>query len=301
MITLKKRDAFSKYHPVVNLAFFGFTIAFSMFFMHPVCLLISFAGALSYYIRLYPDFSFRTITHFILPVMLLPMIINPVFNHQGNIFLCYLPGGNPLTLESVFYGFASACMLISCVLWFACLSKVFTSDKFVYLFGCVLPALALLLSMTLRFIPQFKKHFDEVRDAQRGLNCDVYNGSVIKRFKNTTVCFSAVVTRALENSIDISDSMKARGYGTHKRSAFSVYVFTARDKTALSYILLCSLSLFTAGLSDSFKWRYFPSIRGTLYEPVTVFFQFIYLCFVFLPSILDIYEEKKWKSLESKI
>ena len=47
-------------------------------------------------------------------------------------------------------------MLASVVLWFSSYNEVMTSDKFVYLFGRVIPALSLVLSMSLRFIPKFK-------------------------------------------------------------------------------------------------------------------------------------------------
>ena len=40
-------------------------------------------------------------------------------------------------------------MLAAVALWFSCLSAVMTSDKFIYLFGRVIPALSLLLSMIL--------------------------------------------------------------------------------------------------------------------------------------------------------
>lgn len=46
------KDTFSEYHPLVNFVFFGIVFGFSMLSMHPVCLLISFVSAVSYYIRL---------------------------------------------------------------------------------------------------------------------------------------------------------------------------------------------------------------------------------------------------------
>lgn len=73
--------------------------------------------------------------------------MNLAFNHQGATILAYLPSGNPLTLESIAYGFAAAAMLAAVVLWFSCWNTVMTSDKLMHLFGRVVPALSLLLSM----------------------------------------------------------------------------------------------------------------------------------------------------------
>ena len=86
----------------------------------------------------------------------LAALVNPAFNHEGATILTYLPSGNPLTMESMFYGVAAAVMLASVVLWFSSYNEVMTSDKFVYLFGRIIPALSLVLSMALRFIPKFK-------------------------------------------------------------------------------------------------------------------------------------------------
>ena len=63
-------------------------------------------------------------------------------------------------------------MLAAVALWFSCLSAVMTSDKFIYLFGRMIPALSLVLSMTLRFVPRFKRQFQAVAQAQRYMGRD---------------------------------------------------------------------------------------------------------------------------------
>ena len=99
-------------------------------------------------------------------------LVNPAFNHEGATILTYLPSGNPLTLESMLYGVAAAVMLASVVLWFSSYNEVMTSDKFVYLFGRVIPALSLVLSMALRFIPKFKAQMQTVSEAQACIGRD---------------------------------------------------------------------------------------------------------------------------------
>lgn len=68
--------------------------------------------------------------------------------------LFYLKTG-PVTLEAIVYGLVLASMLFISILWFSCYNKVMTTDKFVYLFGRVIPALSLVLSMVFRFVPRF--------------------------------------------------------------------------------------------------------------------------------------------------
>ena len=99
------------------------------------------------------------------------------------------------------YGVAAAVMLASVVLWFSSYNEVMTSDKFVYLFGRVIPALSLVLSMALRFIPKFRAQMQTVSEAQACIGRDTKNGSVFRRVGNAVKIFSIMLTWALENAI----------------------------------------------------------------------------------------------------
>ena len=145
-------DANSRYHPLVNFLFFALVLAYSMVLMHPVCLAVSLTGALVYAGELGGRRALAGHLKFALPVLLLAAIVNPAFNHAGVTILTY-----PLTLESILYGLAAGAMLCAVVRWFVCFNAVITADKFVYLFGRVIPALSLVLSMTLRFVPLFRR------------------------------------------------------------------------------------------------------------------------------------------------
>lgn len=298
---MQNNDAFSNYHPLVNFLYFGLVIGFSMFLMHPVCLAISLVCGIWYHIKLNGKSAVRFLARYALPVMLLTAVINPAFNHQGSVILCYLPTGNPLTLESILYGVAAAVMLVSVLVWFGCYTAVMSSDKFVYLFGRIIPSLSLVLSMTLRFVPKFKAQFETVKEAQAGLGRDSANGSLWQRFRSAVTCFSIMVTWSLESAIETADSMKSRGYGLKGRTAFSIYILTDRDKAMLLWLGFCGIYLLSGSLSGGLFWRYFPSIRGVLTEPLTISFQIMYFALCITPVFIDGKEERQWSSLQSKI
>ena len=295
------RDPFSEYHPLVCFVFFGIVFCFSMLSMHPVCLLISLCASVCYYICLKGAKAAGLLFKGALPVLLLTSIINPLFSHAGQTILWYFPSGNPLTLESILYGIAAGIMLASVLVWFACFSVVMTSEKLVCLFGRFAPALSLLLSMTLRFLPRFKKQFDAVRETQKAFGRDASAGKLKIRIKTAILCFSAVVTRSLENAIDTSDSMKSRGYGIKRRKAYTIYRISERDKTMLAVLLFCAVFFVNGGLSGSLSWRFYPNIRGVLTDPLTIVLEIVYCLFCFLPVILSRKEEWKWKHLRSNI
>lgn len=296
---MQNRDAFSGYHPLVNFLFFALVLGATMIFMHPVSLCISLAGALGY--SIYLKGWKRGSLPVLLPMMLMAAILNPAFNHEGMTILTYLPSGNPLTLESIAYGIAAGGMLAAVILWFSCYTEVMTSDKFVYLFGRILPALSLLLSMTLRFVPRFKAQFHVVQEAQKCVGRDISNGSILSRMKHTVTIFSIMVTWALENAIETADSMKSRGYGLPGRTAFSIYRFEERDKIALLWLLFCGCYIGCGAFLGGLKWRYFPTIQGVALTPWTVSLHLVYLALCYTPVALDRREDWKWKYLKYEI
>ena len=298
---MKNRDAFSGYHPVINFLYYALVLLFSMCLMHPVYLAISLTGALAYAITLNGQKAVRFAVMGLLPMAALAALVNPAFNHEGMTILTYLPSGNPLTLESMFYGVAAAVMLASVVLWFSSYNEVMTSDKFVYLFGRVIPALSLVLSMALRFIPKFKAQMQVVAEAQACIGRDTKNGSVFRRIGNAVKIFSIMVTWSLENAIETADSMRSRGYGLPGRTAFSIYRFDDRDKAALAWLCFCSVYLISGWMARGTYFRYYPTVKSVSFTPMTVSFMLVYLALVLTPVMLDRKEARLWKSLQSAI
>ena len=236
-----------------------------------------------------------------LPMVLLTAFINPAFNHEGTTILLYFSNGNPLTLESVLYGFSAGAMLVTLLLWFASFNRVMTSDKFIYLFGKVIPALSLVLSMSLRFVPKFKSQMATVTEAQRSIGRDVSSGSLWSRTKTAITIFSIMITWALENAIETADSMKSRGYGLKGRTAFSIYRFDERDKYTLIWFSFCGMFLLSGTLLSAFGFRYFPNVRYAALDMTTIPFYLVYFALCITPVILNLKEERKWKTLVLKM
>ena len=293
-------NEFAKYHPLINFIYFTAVIVFSMIFVHPICLVTSLLCSVMYSVILNGKKALKFIA-MLLPLMLISALINPAFNHEGVTVIAYLPSGNPLTLESILYGIVAASMVATVICWFSCFNKIMTSDKFIYLFGRIIPSLSLILSMTFRFVPKFKEQVQEVSNAQKSMGRDSSEGSVFARVKNSIRILSAVITWSLENAIDTSDSMKSRGYGLTGRTAYSNYVFDKRDVTALIYLAVTITYFLIGALLGKIHYRYFPSMRGTdmSFYSTSIFISYIMICI--MPIIIEIWEELKWRKLKSKI
>ena len=144
-------------------------------------------------------------------------------------------------------------MLAAVVLWFLCCTAVLTADKFVYLFGRVIPVCSLLLSMTLRFIPKFKMQFAQVQEAQKCIGRDLESGSLLRRMKLAVTMFSMMITWSMETAIETADSMKSRGYGLPGRTAFSFIALTAVIGWCCSGLLGADYICCSAGWQGDFS------------------------------------------------
>lgn len=292
-------DCFKKYHPLVNFLYFFLILAFAMILTHPIAQTVSLICALGYAIQCEGKKAVLFSLKFCLPMLLLTAFVNPAFSHQGVTILLYFPTGNPLTLESILYGLSAGTMLVTVLIWFTSFNRVVTSDKFIYLFGRIIPAMSLVLSMTLRFVPKFKTQMDTVVEAQRSIDRDVSTGTIGQRTRTAITILSILITWALENTIETADSMKSRGYGLKGRTAFSIYRFADRDKAALLWLSFCGMYLISGNITSAFGFRYFPSIRYASVNVVTLSFHLVYLLLCATPIFLNTLEDRKWKAIRS--
>ncbi|MDY4976361.1 MAG: energy-coupling factor transporter transmembrane component T [Clostridia bacterium] len=294
-------NEFRTYHPIVNLVYFLFVIGFSCVLMHPACLAVSLVCGFSYSVLLKGKKAVRANLVYMLPMLILAAVANPAFQHEGVTILAYLPSGNPLTLESIAYGLGAGVMLVSVLCWFSCYHQIMTSDKLIYLFGRIIPSLSLILSMTLRFVPKFAAQLKTVANAQRCIGRDGSRGSVVQRAKQGLTLLSIMTTWALENAVETADSMKSRGYGLPGRTAFSIFTFDRRDKKAFLCIVLLGAYTLAGHAMGGMYFRYFPSMKGR--EPsvfgLSVLAAYAALCSC--PIIIELWEERKWKAIKSKL
>lgn len=267
-----------QYHPFINFIYFGLVIGCSMFFLHPVCLLISIISAAFYTVILFGKNKAMKGFLGVFVLMLMTAIINPTFSHQGVTELYELPGGNMLTLESIYFGIGAAFMLGATLLWFRILGEILTTDKIVYLFGKTFPILGLLLSMIIGFIPKVRYKHSQIAMSRRQDVVD--EASWIDKMRHGISNLSILVTWMLEDAVEMSKSMHGRGYGLPGRTNYSIYRFTKRDRRMLLFLILAAGYVIAGNINGAISWEYYPITGGALREPYTisVFAAYMILC-----------------------
>ena len=311
---------FKGYHPVANLIFFGSIVVFGMLFKHPVTLAVCFFAAALCWFRLCRKTAVKSLLAFLLPMLLVVVIINGLFAHYGTTPLLTLPDGNSLTLESLIYGFVLGLLTVTIIMWFFCYNEIVTADKFMFVFGKLLPAFALVISMVLRFVPMYRNRLKIIAEAQKGIGMDSKSGTLKQKIKNGGKKISILITWSLENAVETSDSMKARGYGLKDRKNYGKFRWSAKDIIAVVIMLLLDVILTAGYASESLYCIYNPYITinpsvdfGNTYfvnelnltlnpiSPLGIITLAAFTALCFLPLIIDLKEDIKWNRLKSKI
>lgn len=288
-----KIDSFSQFHPLVNFLFFVAAIGFTVVIQHPAYLAAGFLCGLCYYLMLNGKKGLRLVTGLI-PMFFIIAFLNPLFNING-VTVLFRIFGRPYTFEALCYGFVVAAMFMSMMVWFGCYNAVLTSDKFTSLFGNLIPALSLLLVMILRLIPSFARKAAQISGCRKSIGKGLSDQASFKeKLADGMTILSALTDWALEGSIITSDSMRARGYGSAKRSTFQVYRITLRDRIMLVLIIVLALSVI---LFSNTSVEIIPVLK----IPYIDWSFGLYCLFFLIPVILQIKEDVSWHISISKI
>ena len=287
--------AFSAFHPSVSFVFFAVMLVFTMLFMHPVFLGLTLISALSFSLILNGRRGVKLGLLVYLPMFLLIALGNPLFNHRGRTTLFFFLD-NPITLEAILYGICSAASLIAIIAWFSCYNKVITADKFLYLFAKITPAIALLITMTIRMISKLKYQLKTISNAQYAIGLDQSTGNLIERVKKGMRVISILLSWSMEEGIETADSMKARGYGLKNRTAFSLFKFDRRDGLVLGLISVLAGICFVGYFSGYGTMQFYPSIVPLNLSTQAIVLYIVFATLAFLPIIIEVKESCKWRS-----
>lgn len=317
-------DEFSRYHPVVNLIFYLLVLGTTMFQMSVGLVFISLFSAVVYYFMLKKTEGLKYCA-VVVGIIIVSAIINPLFSHKGGTLLFYLFTGNPVTMESIIYGLISAIIIGAMLLWFSTFNQVMGVERILGAIGKVLPNVSLLITMIMRFIPQYTRHqrkvsmVNKVNKRNYGEKINLLNrektekenviearkkqkkkngiDKIIDSIKEGSRTFSITTTWALENSIYTADSMKARGFGTGRRTNYSNYKFQKRDYLLMGWLVILWLVVVFSLEREKVYTYYYPFIQ--VKNNVVVYLIYGLLCLT--PVLINVKEEIRWLILKSRI
>ena len=275
----------SKLHPIAMLLYFVMVMILTMCVTSPVLLLASFGAASLLEIQIGGRGQYRKKLRGMLLLIAVIAVGNMLISHNGVHVLFYI-NGNRVTGEAFWYGLFFGGMLSTAYVWFDLFQNFCDSEKLIFIFGKTMPTLGLMISMTLHYIPTLRKRLEVIRDAQRGMGRGQQQG-VIARAKQWGKEYSILISWSLENAIDTSDAMTARGYGMGRRTCFHTYRFRLRDAV---YLALMTVSFVLGAIGTfGFAYRvyYYPSVAFPAFGAKLLLYYGSYVLFVFLPLIWE--------------
>lgn len=297
---MNRQDAFSGYSPQVNFIFYIGTVFFTVLIVHPAFLICSLVLAAVYYLQVRGRQGLRTIVGMI-PVFVVVSAVNPLLNTGGDRVLFYL-GQRPYTLEALYYGMALGCMFTAVILWFAAYNRTMTSDKFMFVFGRKSPVISMILTMVFRMVPGFQRKARQITTARRCIGRMETGSSLQSKLLPSFAVVSALTSWALEGGVITADSMQSRGYGSGKRSAFSIYSFVKRDRLTVCLMVLLMAGILAAVLRGGTRASYTPELLVSGYDDPWLWIGCIcWFVFLSIPVAVDVVEEMRWHVLRSKI
>ncbi|NCB42670.1 MAG: energy-coupling factor transporter transmembrane protein EcfT [Clostridia bacterium] len=290
---------FSNLHPIVLFVHFVSVMGMVMFTMNPLLIGMAFLSSVVFALSSEGFAAIKKTFIYAGCFIVIVTVTNPLFTSNGVTELFFV-FGRAFTLEALYYGAAAGFMLASVFIWCRAYSAVITSDKFLYLFGKPFPKLSLVLSMSLRFIPLFARKMKAVSDVQKTMG--LYSKeSLTDRFFSGARIFSSVLTWSLENAVDTSNSMKARGYGFPARSSFSMFRFTQRDGVMLTLIVCLAGTAYMGIINGSLDFYYYPAVLPFVKTHFTIYSILSSGVVLFLPSAMETVEKALWNFYTSKI
>lgn len=262
----------------------------TMLWVHPVVSLLSMcSGALS--LLLYGGRGeLRALLRFCLPVGLLLILFNLVFNRNGVTVLFYI-GDAAVTLESVLYALFTAFAFCGAVLWFSFFCAFLDSDRVYRLFARFSKGLAVIFSLSLALVPKILEKYEEIKLQERAETDKKH------RFTQNILQLSALFSWVLEDSFETAVSMKARGALLKEKRQ------TQKQKATVADILLWILCVACVAImffSPPMLAEIYPKFRQEAYLQNNISYIPLFLLY-FSPVIFKIWEVTKWKFIARKI
>jgi len=200
----------------------------------------------------------------------IPLFVNTFLIHMGETVVYTIPASvnlngleiplpifaGPITIESTSVGVVMTIFLVNMLTAFQIFNSTTTPDAILRLMPSSMPGVALITSISLRFIPTVAADHSSIRDAQvsRGVRLD--SGPLRARIRNHASTLAPTVITALERAFNLAESMASRGY-TGGRTRYRHERWGRSEKiVSLAYMLSLLLTLHAkyAGAFD--YWPY---------------------------------------------
>jgi energy-coupling factor transport system permease protein len=223
--------------------------------------------------------SLRKITSFILPLAALIVLINSLFNQNGDILLTSLNIFNytlPIYQEAIVFGVAMAIKLILILAIFTAFNILIPVERLMDIFGSYNSRSVLVVAISAALIPDMVERFHSIGQVQRCRGVQRPGKGLWERTRNLGPLLLNLLRSSLQAALQMAEAMQARGYGSSKRrSVYQIEKWQLQDWLLL-FLALTVLGLALLGWYTGYRYHYRPLEQVSLpvynWEVLALFF-----------------------------
>lgn len=189
--------------------------------------------------------SFKKICAFVVPLALLIIVINTLFNQNGEVLLTAIPlPGYTIAIyqEAMIFGLAMAVKLALILAIFTIFNRLIPVEKVMGIFGRFGGPAVLMLAISARLIPDLALRARAIAQVQRSRGAGIQEGSLIARICQLGPLLYNLLRASLRTAWQMAETMQARGYSSGYRSVYSKEQWKLQD-WLLSLLTLTALGM----------------------------------------------------------
>jgi len=304
MLTYREKDnLIYTLHPLTMVAFIGVVFILSLVLSNPVYLL-GLLAAVGIVIAAAENLKeWKVYLKYSLALTALIIIINAVFVRAGETVLYKsrplpLLGELSISLEALAFGAGMGIRLLIIISIFCLYTYAVHPDKMLKMFGKGGNRSVLVIVLSTRLLPLLISDYSRITEVQRCRGVKFDTGRWWERIRNLLPVVSVLLLSCLERSLQLAESMYARGYGSGHRSYYSWELWRPRDYLILVGITACFILGLFSVLKGWANYSYYPRMSGITWREVGI--TSIMTLTLTIPAILN-WGWKKWPLLRSKI
>ncbi|MCZ2260683.1 energy-coupling factor transporter transmembrane component T [Sporosarcina sp. G11-34] len=265
-----------------------------LYFNHPLFLLLIFLFLIALNLTHDRGKEMKKWLPLLLIMSSIIVMLNPFLVSRGTTILFYFRG-KQVTVEASVYGVVMSLSIVGIIILFISFNLILNGNKFLYIFSRVLPKLAFLSMLAIRFVPLLRVRLGEITDVQRIRGIDMRSGSIWNRAKSGMILLQILLTWSLEEALETANSMEARGYGIGKRSSYLPFQWERRDVGWLLIIWLLFIACLLGGVLGYGKIFIYPELGTLQFYALDWVLLGCLLILVAFPLLVEGREQMRWK------
>ena len=147
-----------------------------------------------------------------LVILVLGALYNAFFFHSGETILFQMPAlpliGGPITLEALVHGLSNGITLVALLALFIAFNAIVPASELLRMTPMALRDVGVVILVAFTYIPETRRHLVHIREAQ------AIRGHEMQGFGDWRPVIVPLLIGGLERSMQIAESMVARGYGS---------------------------------------------------------------------------------------